>query len=229
MNDIDDAFWLLQDPVRRAIIDMLREGPARSGALADRLQLSTAIVSRQLKNLRDHGVVDRFDVAGDGRGRSYQLTADALSGVHDWLASQGWADWLSNQEPQPEYAVYQYRIGQLLDAISKRDIEFFRTHVSDDAQFVFPLLDQTLDKADLLAEVADHAPHTSWDPVGPGRLITLPGGTAIFTSTVSSTTTLRTKPDTLHISAAFTNASKESWRLHHMQWTLATNPWETSP
>lgn len=224
MNDVDGVFWLLKDPVRRAMFEVLSEGPVRSGVLAERLGLSSAIASRQLKTLRDHGVVERFDVADDGRGRTYQLTADALSGIHDWLTARRWAEQLASREPQQDATIYQYRIGQLLDAIASHDIEFFETHVSEDAQFVFPFLEQTLDKAEVLAEIRRHPPHTSWDLVAPARLVVLPSRSVIVTSTVRSTTTLRTNPTTFHISAAFTDTDAEQWRIHHMQWTLATDP-----
>ncbi|MEM9132659.1 MAG: winged helix-turn-helix domain-containing protein [Actinomycetota bacterium] len=221
MNDLRGVFQALHDPVRRSLIDVLSEGPARSGALAERLQLSTAVISRQLKVLRDHGLVERFDVADDGRGRTYQLRPGALDGMREWLSAQRWAERLPSGEVRPEVAVLQRRIGQFLDAFARNDVAFFETHVSDDAQFVFPDFDRPLHKSDVLAEVIDHPPFTSWEIVGPGRTVALPAGTTLFTSTARTTTTLRTTPDAIHVTVVFAESPDDAWRLCHMQWTRA--------
>ncbi|MEM9515368.1 MAG: metalloregulator ArsR/SmtB family transcription factor [Actinomycetota bacterium] len=221
METIGDVFKLLQDPNRRALIDALSHGPARTGVLAERLGLSTAAVSRQLRLLRDQGVVERFDVTGDGRGRSYQLRDEALAVVQDWLDRQRWSEQLASKEPQRDAARYQARIGQFLDAFARSDTAFFERHVRDDAQFVFPSFPRALGKADVTKEVEGHPPFTAWDLLAPGHVVAAPGGVVVLTSTVTSATTMRETPSTFHVTAVFVDEPDTTWRLLHMQWTSA--------
>ncbi|MEM9608081.1 MAG: winged helix-turn-helix domain-containing protein [Actinomycetota bacterium] len=221
-SSVSETFRILQDPIRLALVEVLGNGPARSGELAERVGVSTAVASRHLKALLDHGFVERFDVVGDGRGRTYRLRAGAVTAVESWLRQQHWAEQLPDGEPTPDAAIYQRRIGELLDAFAHGDVQTFEQHISDDALFVFPDFPRVMTKADVLSEVADHPPFLSWDLTRPGELSKLPGGATILTSTVRSTTTDRTSPTAFHVAATFANAADQNWKLHHMQWTRAT-------
>lgn len=72
----------LADPTRRRILDLLRERPRLVGELTDLLGISQPGVSKQLKVLREVGLVD---VRQDAQRRWYELRPDPLAEVEDWL------------------------------------------------------------------------------------------------------------------------------------------------
>ena len=72
----------LADPTRRRILDLLRERPRLVGELTDLLGISQPGVSKQLKVLREVGLVS---VSQDAQRRWYELKPDPLTEVEDWL------------------------------------------------------------------------------------------------------------------------------------------------
>ncbi|MEX5295689.1 metalloregulator ArsR/SmtB family transcription factor [Kocuria sp. CPCC 205268] len=78
-----DVFAALGDPVRRALLRRLAQGPARVVDLAADHDISRPAVSRHLKVLGDAGLV-----AGttQGRERHYTLVPSALEPVADLVA-----------------------------------------------------------------------------------------------------------------------------------------------
>ncbi len=76
------AFAALADPSRRRILDLLREGERPVGELVDHLRVSQPAVSKQLRILRDEGLVG---VRPMGRRRIYALRAAPLAEVYAWL------------------------------------------------------------------------------------------------------------------------------------------------
>jgi len=78
-----DAFTALADPSRRRMIELLGDGPAPSGAIAAKFELSAPAVSQHLKALREAGLV-RVEV--DGQRRIYSLDPAGLAAVDDWIA-----------------------------------------------------------------------------------------------------------------------------------------------
>jgi DNA-binding transcriptional ArsR family regulator len=76
------AFAVVADPSRRAILDLLLEGPRAVGDLVERLQISQPLTSKHLRVLRDAGLVH---ARKDGRRRLYELRADPLADVDTWL------------------------------------------------------------------------------------------------------------------------------------------------
>lgn len=85
-------FGALANPVRRQLLDALREGgPRAAGDLAGRFALSRPTVSEHLAVLRHAGLVVE-DVRG--RHRYYRLAPDGLAQVQDWLHpfEQYWRD-----------------------------------------------------------------------------------------------------------------------------------------
>ena len=72
----------IADPVRRAILVMLRERPLPAGEIADRFPISRPAVSRHLRVLRESGLVRDRVV---GRQRFYELDASQLAGLIAWL------------------------------------------------------------------------------------------------------------------------------------------------
>ena len=73
----------LADPTRRRILDLLRERPRLVGELTDLLGISQPGVSKQLKVLREVGLVS---VSQDAQRRWYELKPDPLTEVEDWLS-----------------------------------------------------------------------------------------------------------------------------------------------
>ncbi len=85
-NGIDQTLAALADPTRRAVVDLLRRAPMRSGTLAKRLDRSRPAMSRHLRVLRQARVVEEEADSGDARGRLYQLRRAPLVALRSWLA-----------------------------------------------------------------------------------------------------------------------------------------------
>jgi DNA-binding transcriptional ArsR family regulator len=80
---LDDLlFTAMANPVRRRLLELLREGSRTAGALAGEFSLSRPAVSEHLQVLRRASLV-REEVRG--RERHYHLTAEPLVAVSDWL------------------------------------------------------------------------------------------------------------------------------------------------
>jgi DNA-binding transcriptional ArsR family regulator len=75
-------FTAMANPVRRRLLEILRDGAQTAGSLAARFELSRPAVSEHLQVLRRAELV-REEVRG--RERHYHLTAEPLSAVSDWL------------------------------------------------------------------------------------------------------------------------------------------------
>ena len=80
-------FDVLVQPSRRAILDQLRTGERLVGDLADSLGLTQPQTSKQLRVLREAGLVN---VRVDGPRRWYGLRVEPLAEVDDWLAPYRW-------------------------------------------------------------------------------------------------------------------------------------------
>lgn len=79
-----DPFDALGDPNRRAIVELLTDGPESVQTIADRLPISRPAVSRHLRLLKQAGlVVD--EVAGTRR--LYRLHDEGVAAVRDYLES----------------------------------------------------------------------------------------------------------------------------------------------
>jgi DNA-binding transcriptional ArsR family regulator len=75
-----DAWDLLGDPTRRAIVECLAERPRAVGELADVLPISRPAVSQHLKVLKDAGLVtDR----AAGTRRVYRLNPAGVAALRD--------------------------------------------------------------------------------------------------------------------------------------------------
>jgi DNA-binding transcriptional ArsR family regulator len=80
----------LAEPMRRRILDLLRERPRLVGELAALLEISQPGVSKHLRVLRD---VELVRVRQDAQRRWYELHPQPLAEIDTWLASyrQLWA------------------------------------------------------------------------------------------------------------------------------------------
>lgn len=75
-------FEAVAEPSRRAILDLLRTGEQPAGAIVGAMGLSQPGVSKQLKLLREAGLVS---VRADGQRRLYRLQAEGLQDLEAWL------------------------------------------------------------------------------------------------------------------------------------------------
>src|SRR5689334_12150565 len=78
------TYEALADPTRRHILDLLRERPRLVGELTDLLGISQPGVSKQLRVLREAGLVH---VRQDAQRHWYELRPEPLAEVDTWLAS----------------------------------------------------------------------------------------------------------------------------------------------
>ena len=78
----DDIFSALANPIRRRILELLREEALAAGEIAARFDLNRPAVSEHLQVLRSVNLVWEET---RGRQRFYHLNAAALAEVGDWL------------------------------------------------------------------------------------------------------------------------------------------------
>src|SRR3954451_3834900 len=77
-----DAFNAVAEPRRRQILDILAKGERPVNDLVSTLGLAQPQVSKHLRVLREVGLVT---VRGSGQQRLYQLNAERLKTIHDWV------------------------------------------------------------------------------------------------------------------------------------------------
>lgn len=78
-----DVFNAIAEPRRREIVELLaRRGALAVGALVGAMGIPQPSVSKHLGVLREVGVVQ---VIRQGKQRVYQLDAEKLKTVHDWV------------------------------------------------------------------------------------------------------------------------------------------------
>ncbi|MER6304315.1 metalloregulator ArsR/SmtB family transcription factor [Kitasatospora sp. NPDC001539] len=81
MADVD-VFSALANPVRRRLLESLRDGPRAAGELAGDFELSRPAVSEHLAVLRTARLVREEQ---RGRHRYYHLEPGPLAEVEEWL------------------------------------------------------------------------------------------------------------------------------------------------
>lgn len=77
-----DVFHLLADPTRRELLEALRTGERSVTQLVDVIRISQPGVSKQLRILKDAGLVQ---VRREGRQRIYSIRGVPLRDASDWL------------------------------------------------------------------------------------------------------------------------------------------------
>jgi DNA-binding transcriptional ArsR family regulator len=75
-------FEALAEPVRRRILDLLREHPRLVGELVELLDVSQPGISKHLRVLREAGLVR---VRQDAQRRWYELRPEPLVEIDSWL------------------------------------------------------------------------------------------------------------------------------------------------
>jgi DNA-binding transcriptional ArsR family regulator len=76
------VYEALAEPMRRRILDLLRERPHLVGELVEALGISQPGVSQHLRVLREAGLVS---VRQDAQRRWYELRPEPLAEVDHWL------------------------------------------------------------------------------------------------------------------------------------------------
>lgn len=89
---LDQTLAALADPVRRATVELLADGPRRAGELATALRTTAPTMSKHLKILRMHGLVEQTHPEFDARVRVYALRSAPMLELRDWLnaTERGW-------------------------------------------------------------------------------------------------------------------------------------------
>lgn len=82
---IDATFQALAEPTRRAVVDRLRVRPQRAGELAAAFSMSPTAMSRHLKVLRTHRLVEEERSPEDARARVYRLRPEPFRALQLWL------------------------------------------------------------------------------------------------------------------------------------------------
>lgn len=95
------VFDALGEPVRRRILEVLRDGPLPVGELADRLPVHRPAVSKHLKVLRTAGMVAHQSV---GTRNLYALAPDGLAVAQLWLV-RTWDTTLAAYKAEVERSV----------------------------------------------------------------------------------------------------------------------------
>ena len=77
-----DAATAIADPIRRRVLELVRDHEVPAGTLAAQFDVSRPAVSRHLRVLREAGlVVERRD----GRQRLYRADPEPLTELREWL------------------------------------------------------------------------------------------------------------------------------------------------
>jgi DNA-binding transcriptional ArsR family regulator len=95
--DLDVTLAAIGDPLRRAIVDLLRERPRRASDLATALSISRPAMSRHLAVLRHAGIVAQELLDSDARVRMVQLQPEPFAQLRGWLGEVEafWGDQLA--------------------------------------------------------------------------------------------------------------------------------------
>lgn len=105
--DLDQTLAALADPHRRAIVELLAEGPRRPSEVAAALSISRPAMSRHLRVLRSAGVVDQELLASDARARVVRLREAPLRHLRGWIdeLEAFWGDQLAAFKAHAEAAL----------------------------------------------------------------------------------------------------------------------------
>ncbi len=79
---MDISFKALNDPTRRAILELLRKGDRTAGEIADHFEISKPSISHHLDLLKQAGMVTNIR---DGQFQRYTLNTTVVDEVVGWL------------------------------------------------------------------------------------------------------------------------------------------------
>ena len=98
MTSLDNTLAALAEPTRRQVVELLRKRPRRAGELAEAVKVSAPLMSRHLRVLRTHGLVEAHHAnLQDSRVRTYRLRREPFDELAAWLeqVEAFWTDQLS--------------------------------------------------------------------------------------------------------------------------------------
>jgi DNA-binding transcriptional ArsR family regulator len=98
----DAVFDALGEPVRRRILELLRDGPTPVGQLAERLPVGRPAVSKHLRVLSNAGLIEHRSA---GTRNLYMLVPGGMASAQQWL-TRTWDTVLA------AYAAEVSRLGQ---------------------------------------------------------------------------------------------------------------------
>ena len=81
---IQDTLRALADPIRREILNMLKNGKMSAGDIADHFPVTSASISRHLSVLKD---ADLIRDTREGKYIYYELNASVLEEIMLWITS----------------------------------------------------------------------------------------------------------------------------------------------
>jgi DNA-binding transcriptional ArsR family regulator len=96
----DAVFDALGEPVRRRILELLRDGPVPVGQLAERLPVGRPAVSKHLRVLSNAGLIGHRSA---GTRNLYMLAPGGLAVAQQWLVST-WDTVLAAYAAEVEHA-----------------------------------------------------------------------------------------------------------------------------
>lgn len=111
-TDLDQTLTALADPVRRAIVELLRQRPWRPSEVADVLDTSRPAMSRHLRVLRAAGLIEEEMLQDDARSRMLQLRRKPFKQLRDWVGEMEsfWTDQLQSFKAHTERSPNRRRI-----------------------------------------------------------------------------------------------------------------------
>ena len=99
-NDtLSQTFAALANPIRRAMLERLAQGPATVTELAEPFKISMPAISNHLKVLEHAGLIER---GREAQWRPAQLKAEPLKDASEWLESYR-ENWEENFDRLEEY------------------------------------------------------------------------------------------------------------------------------
>ncbi len=85
-DDLDPVWKALSDPTRRAILDLVRQGPRRTTEIVEAFpHLSRFGVMKHIDVLRDAGLINTRE---EGRQRVNSLNAVPIHQIYEWWVSR---------------------------------------------------------------------------------------------------------------------------------------------
>ena len=101
---LDGALAALADPSRRRVVELLRQRPRRAGELAEAVGVPAPALSRHLRVMKQHGLVEETHPAFDARVRIYSLKEGAVRELRQWLeeTERMWSEQLASFKAHAE-------------------------------------------------------------------------------------------------------------------------------
>ena len=112
--DLDRTLSALADPTRRRVVDLLREQPRRAGEIAEAFGMSRPAMSRHLRVLRTHGLVEERRDKSDARARIYRLRPQPIDELQTWISEvqRFWDEQLDSYRQRAEEKQRKARRGK---------------------------------------------------------------------------------------------------------------------